>query len=157
MASQQEHLSEPILPPFFPASLHMHNQLNNGSTIIPDFLPSSEFVGPETLPDYLPSHLPALIATALKWTGFFHDPPDYECRLTLDEHALAANLTYHSYREWLMALYDFFSLPFERSARRKQRLMDGQSILLSHLSHFTYLLHATAARREQFYYTRPQK
>lgn len=134
MASQQEHLSEPIIPPFFPASLKMHNQLNPSSIVIPDFLPSSKFIGPDALPEYPPSHLPALIATALKFTGFFHDPPDYECRLTLDDHALAGNLGYQSYHEWLMTLYHFFSLPLERSACQKQRLIQGPSIMaLSYL------------------------
>lgn len=125
MVSQKQHPSEPILPHFFPASLYMHNQLNKGFIVIPDFLPSSEFVGPDALPNYLPSHMPVLIATALKWTGFFHDAPDYECRLSRDEHALTANLDYHSYRKWLASLYHFFSLQFERASRRKQRLLDG--------------------------------
>lgn len=125
MASQEEHSSEPILPHFFPASLHMHNQLNKGFIAIPDFLPSSKYVGPDALPDYLPSHMPALIATALKWTSFFHNDLDYGCRLSPDDHALTANLDYHSYCKWLESLYDFFSLPFEHASHRKQRLLDG--------------------------------
>lgn len=127
MISQNQHPSDPILPYDFPGTLFIHNVLNKDTLTIPDFLPSSDRIGHPDLPEYLPSHIPMLLATALKWTGFHHDPPDYECRLDPEAHAITGNISFQVYHKWLMSLYGFFSIPPEGARLRKQRLQDGKS------------------------------
>lgn len=124
MVSQQEHPFDPILPCVFPPILHIHNLLNKETLTIPDFLPSSAHIGHPDLPEYRISHIPMLLATALKWSGFRHEAPDYECRLDSESHAMAGNISFHTYQAWLVSLYGFFSIPFEGPRLRKQRLQE---------------------------------